>query len=111
MIEPPLQPLRIPAGWTIEYTKFLEIDPCDVPEDYVYFYLDEDLLQIKHHRLDRLLDVGWYPSGNVSEGSYGLVVYQGDFHGKLLAEFRSADRRVLIAELERLLVEVAEGRL
>ena len=110
-MEPRLQPLRIPAGWTITYTKFHEIDPSDVPEDDRYYFLDEDLLQIWHERYNRLLDVGWYPSGNVADGAYGLVVYEGDFHGKLLFEHHTPSRSELVAEVERLLDDVSEGRL
>jgi hypothetical protein len=106
-----LQPLRIPSGWTITYTKLHEIDPPDVPDDDRYFFLDEDLLQIRHERYNRLLDVGWYPSGNVAEGAYGLIVYEGDFHGRLLFEHRTPSRSELVAEVERLLDEVSEGRL
>jgi hypothetical protein len=110
-MDPRLQPLRIPAGWTVAYSKLHEIDPADVPDDRVYWFLDEDLLQMRHERFNRLLDVGWYPSGNVAEGAYRLVVYEGDFHGKLLFEHCTASRTQMVAEVERLLEEVSEERL
>lgn len=110
-MEHPLQPLRVPAGWTVTYNELHEVDPSDVNEDDRYTYLKEDLLQMKQEHFNRLLDVGWYPSGNLTEGSYGLVVYEGDFHGTLLFELRTADRSRLVAEVERLLQEVCDRRL
>lgn len=106
-----LQPLRIPTDWTVGYNDLHEIDPSDVPEDDRYTFLKEDLLQMKQEHFNRLLDVGWYPSGNLADGAFGLVVYEGDFHGKLLFELRTADRAHLVAEIERLLQEVCDGRL
>jgi hypothetical protein len=109
--DPPLQPLRIPAGWKVTYSKLHEIDPALVSDDDRYWFLDEDLLQMRHDDYNRLLDVGWYPSGNIAEGAYGLVVYEGDFHGRLLFEHRTPSRSELVAEVERLLKEVSGGRL
>ena len=110
-METRLQPLRIPAGWTVTYSKLHEIDPLDVPDDGRYVFLDEDLLQMRHDRFNRLLDVGWYPPGNVADGAYGLVVYEGDFNGRLLFEHRTPSRSQMVAEVERLLEEVSQGRL
>ncbi len=110
-MEQRLQPLRVPTGWTVAYNDLHEIDPSDVAEDDRYTFLKEDLLQLKQEHFNRLLDVGWYPSGNLADGAYGLVVYEGDFHGKLLFELRTADRAQLVAELERLLQEVCDARL
>jgi len=106
-----LQPLRIPTGWTVTHNDLHEIDPLDVAEDERYTFLKEDLLQMMQEHFNRLLDVGWYPSGNLAEGAYGLVIYEGDFHGKLLFELRTADRAQLVAEVERLLQEVSDARL
>ena len=106
-----LQPLRVPTGWTVAYNDLHEIDPADVAEDDRYTYLKEDLLQMKQKHFNRLLDVGWYPSGNPADGAYRLVVYQGDFHGKLLFELRTPDGLQLVAAVERLLQEICDGRL
>lgn len=106
-----LQPLRIPTGWTVAYNDLHQIDPSDVAEDDPYTFLKEDLLQMRQEHFDRLLDVGWYPSGNLADGAYRLVVYEGDFHGKLLFEMRTADQAQLVAEVERLLREVCDARL
>src|SRR5262245_4816669 len=106
-----LQPLRIPTGWMVAYNDLHEIDPADVTEDDRYTLLKEDLLQMRQAHFNRVLDVGWYPSGNLSEGAYGLVVYEGDFHGRLLFELHTSDRAQLVAEIERLLQEVCDRRL
>ena len=106
-----LQPLRIPTGWTVEYNGLYEMDPPDVAEDDWDTFLSEDLLQMKQEHFNRLLDVGWYRSGNPVDGAYGLVVYEGDFRGKLLFELRTADRAQLVSEIERLLEKVCDARL
>ncbi|BAZ36598.1 hypothetical protein NIES4101_25170 (plasmid) [Calothrix sp. NIES-4101] len=108
-MQPPLQPLRIPAGWLIQYNNGLyEIDPNPelIPEADRWWVFKEDMLQIRHSLRNRLLDVGWYPEGNLEEGHYRLVMYEGDFTGELLHEFQTSDRMVLVAEIERLLREI-----
>jgi hypothetical protein len=91
-MQPPLQPLRIPAGWLVQYNNGLyEIDPNPelIPEQYRLWFFKEDMLTLWHSLRNRLLDVGWYPEGNLEEGHYGLVVYQDDFTGELLCEFQT----------------------
>jgi hypothetical protein len=91
---PPLQPLRIPAGWLVQYNNGLyEIDPNPelIPEADRWWIFKEDMLTLWHSLRNRLLDVGWYPEGNLEEGHYGLVMYEGDFTGELLHEFQTRD--------------------
>jgi hypothetical protein len=109
-MQPPLQPLRIPAGWLVQYNNGLyEIDPNPelIPELDRWWLFKEDMLTLWHERRNRLLDVGWYPEGNLEDGHYGLVMYEGDFTGELLYEFQTRDRIALVAEIERLLKEVS----
>jgi hypothetical protein len=106
-----LQPFRIPTGWTVAYNDLREIDPPEVPEDSRHTFLKEDLLRMTQEHFNRLLDVGWYPAGNLADGAYRVVVYEGDFHGRLLFELRTPDRARLVAEVERLMQEVCDGRL
>ena len=96
-MEYPLQPLRVPTGWTVKYNDLHEINPSDVAEDDRYTFLKEDLLQMKQEHFNRVLDVGWYPSGHLA-GAYGLVVYEGDLHSRLLFELRTPDRLQLVAQ-------------
>lgn len=110
----PLQPLRVPAGWAVVYNNGLyELDPSPkvVPEPDRWWLFKEDMLQMRHERRDRLLDLGWYPEGDLVQGHYGLVVYEGDFRGRLLFAFSTRDRLTLVAEIERLLRAVADGQL
>lgn len=106
-----LQPLRIPTGWTVRWNSFYTIDPADLASDDVQWLLDEDLLQMSQEHFNRVLDVGWYPALNVLKGTYALVVYEGDFHGKLLFEHRTRDHAQLVAKIEQLLQDVCDGRL
>lgn len=109
---PRLQPLRIPAGWFVSYNNGLyEIDPdqAEVPELERWWVFKQDMLQMRHEATNRLLDVGWYPEGDLVNGGYGLVVHEGDFHGPELHRFKTRDRLALVAEVERLLVAIAAG--
>jgi len=111
---PALQPLRVPAGWLVEYHALSELDPADeqrVPEADRRLLFRQDLLQMGHGRRERVLDVGWYPEGDLEGGQYVLVLYDGDFRGRLAHEFSTRDRLALVAEIERLLQAVADGNL
>lgn len=99
METPPLQPLRIPAGWLVTYNDFREADPS--PRAIDAGWLREDLLQIKRPEAGILVDVGW--CGDAGSGGFALFAFEGDFHGTQLHEFRSRDRLAVVAELERLL--------
>ncbi len=110
----PLQALRIPSGWQVDYHQLFEIDP--LPELFLdeilhYDFFKEDLLQMKCHMSDRLLDVGWYPSGNLVVGNYRLVVYEGDFSGLLLYEFITRDRLKLVTAIEQIAALISRSEL
>ena len=105
-----LQPLRIPSGWKVEFNLLYEIDPdpISVVGNDANLYFSEDLLLCRHEPLDKLVDIGWYPMGDLANGSFGLVVYEGDFRGQLLHEFRSKSRESTVAEFERVLESIAD---
>ena len=99
MDPPPLQPLRIPAGWVVQYN---DLRKADVSLHAINAdWLREDLLQIKHPASNVLVDVGWY--GDAESGEFVIYVQDGDFQGRSLHEFRSRDRLSIVAEVERLL--------
>jgi hypothetical protein len=108
-----LQPLRVPTGWGVEYNNGLyEVDPsAQVAEADRCWLFKQDMLLMRHERRNRLLDVGWYPDGDLQEGEYRLVVHEGDFRGPRLHEFATRDRLALVAEIERLLRAVTDARL
>ena len=108
----PLQPLRIPTGRHVDYNNgFWEVDPepSDVREEDRWRLFKQDMLQLKQPHFNRLLDVGWDPEGDLISGQYKLVVYEGDFSGRLLHECNTRDRLDLVAEIERLLDAVCRG--
>jgi hypothetical protein len=110
----PLQPLRVPAGWRMEYNNGLyEVDPDPelIPEDDRWWVFKQDMLYMVNDRFNRLLDLGWYPEGDLVSGRYGLVVHEGDFRGRCLHKVVTRDRNELVAEIERLLMAVWRGQL
>ncbi|MES2789685.1 MAG: hypothetical protein V4719_08695 [Planctomycetota bacterium] len=109
-----LQPLRIPSGWTVSFNDGLyEVDPPGelVSEQDRSVFFKEDLLQLRHQRHNRVLDVGWYPSGDLATGQYVLTVYANDCLGPKLHSMATVNRVTLVAEIERLLVAIADGAL
>lgn len=96
----PLQPLSIPVGWFIEHHDFRELDPA--PGRGIHFR--EDLLQLVHQPSGYVVDLGWYPSGDMEGGQFTVSVVRGDWDAPL-HEFRSRDRARVVAEIERLLLE------
>lgn len=108
-----LQPLRIPMGWVMDYNNALyEIDPDPerIPAEDRWWIFKQDMLQMVHPRQNRLLDLGWEPEGDLVDGVYKLVLYEGDFNGELLHDFKTQHRAALVAEIERLLDAVSYGR-
>ena len=79
----------LPEAWTILYADPSMQEQCWEPK--------EDLLQLKHHDLDRLVDLGWYQNG------FAIFVFQGDFHGRQLDEFRTPDQSTALNGLHRIL--------
>ncbi|WZO98978.1 hypothetical protein EP7_000569 [Isosphaeraceae bacterium EP7] len=100
-MEPPLQPLRIPAGWAVLSHDLREIDPS--PEAFAGSWLREDLLHLRNGRTDVFVDVGWYPEGD-PDGEYSVVVHRGDFRSERLHEYRTPNHLPMVAEVERLLL-------
>jgi hypothetical protein len=106
-----LQGLKIPSGWCITWNSFYRIDPsepCALDQTELF---RESLLQMEHERADRLLDLGWYPEGDLRDGSYRLVLYRGDFRGNLLFQYVGRDLIEVVAEVERISALVADGGL
>jgi len=89
----------------------IDPDPALVPETDRWWVFKEDMLQMKHQRRNRMLDLGWTNEGDLQQGFYHLVVYEGDFTGELLFELKTKDRHLLVKEIERLLVLVTDGKL
>ena len=86
-----LQPLHIPSGWLVAYNNGLyeiDPDPAVVHEADRWWLFKQDMLQMWHEATNRLLDLGWYPEGDLADGGYGLVVYDGEFPGQRVAPIR-----------------------
>ncbi len=109
--EPKLQALRIPAGWAVHYNDFHAIDlhPAMRGGFDCRPYFKEDLLQLVHARRNRLVDLGFYPDGDVEDGRFRLHVYDGDCSGTLLHSFETRERATLTLEIERVLLQVTHG--
>jgi hypothetical protein len=95
MPEPALQPLRIPGNWVVSYNSFHEVDASPS----VRQYLCEDLFQATCPRTNVLVDLGWYPDGDVA-GHFVLQVYLGDFTGQLLSRAEAPTRAHAVDILE-----------
>jgi hypothetical protein len=107
----PLQPLRIPAGWTVEYNNGLfEVDPTERTVQWWWLF-KSDMLMLRHPERNRLLDLGWRPEGDFEDGAYRLRLYEGDCAGAELHAWEGRDRVALVREIEHVLKGVVRRAL
>ncbi len=114
MDEIDLQPLRISAGWNVEWNLFYEVDPS---EENMHYLDSSSLLHLNNYGLMRALDLDFKPENDVN-GSFCLRVinltkvenpktkqieYDGDWEN-LYFEFKSKNRLEIVKEIEKLLI-------
>lgn len=108
-----LQPLKIPACWTVDWNLLTETDPS---EDTIHEFTGSSLLLISSHTLLKAIDVSWRPEGDIN-GAYQLQVicllpkfntktntldYEGVWEAPEL-EFSTQNRLELVDKLNHLL--------
>jgi hypothetical protein len=108
-----LQPLKIPAGWSVEWNLLTDTDPT---EDTIHEFTGSSLLLISSHTRLKAIDVSWRPEGDIN-GAYQLQVicllpkfntktYALDYEGVWEApelEFSTKNRLELVDKLNYLL--------
>ncbi|MEJ3745003.1 hypothetical protein WEI85_17115 [Actinomycetes bacterium KLBMP 9797] len=114
-----LVPLRVPAGWLVEYNTFVEFRPDRPPtvDDYLWHHT-EDLLQIRSCKVvdgawqvdpdGFLVDLGWYPDGEPT-GAYRLVVVRPDFRGDTVIEVSHRKQSVIRQAIETCIAGITNG--
>jgi len=108
----PLQHLIVTPGWAVGYHQFHAVDPTPtLVADNVALWFKQDLYQARHQRFDRLIDLGWTPEGDWDDGAFKLVLYACDFHGDLLREIRTKDRKEVVASMNDWFHAVSDGQL
>jgi len=99
----PLQPLRIHAGWRIEFNDFTEYDlalhdKSDVIE------LKEDILQLFFDYTDSsaniMIDLGWYPEFDAN-GNYRMVMIKDYDWETPLEEITTKSKSDIVSLLEK----------
>lgn len=65
-----LQPLRIEAGWQVDYNQFYEVDPAP---GYEHYFEGSSLLILQNNSRLKLIDVQWRPEKDL-EGEYQMEV-------------------------------------
>jgi hypothetical protein len=98
----PLQPLRIPTGWKINFNILDDADPKSFidQESENRWSFTEDLLQLEKENL--IVDLGWYPEGKL-DGNYLLVLIENENWEEPVFRIQSRDKTIIIYELEKLL--------
>jgi hypothetical protein len=114
-----LVPLRVPAGWLVEYNTLVEFGPDSPPtgDDYRWHHT-EDLLQLRSctvvdgaWQVDPdgfLVDLGWYPDGEPT-GAYRLVVVRPDFRGDTVIEVSHREQSVICQAIESCIAGITNG--
>lgn len=109
-----LQPLRIPAGWRVDWNKLCPVEP--IPENRDYFVGSTHFSAV--HEANRFwIDIEWRPELDVAGEWHLRIEYQPwsrtltgrrrkdaplkfDADTRLVHEFRTRDFAKLVAELE-----------
>lgn len=106
-----LQPLRIPANWTILQHKLMNIEPKELNknDDKWLTMFVEDILQIEKHLKRKInkkveqqkliIDLGWYPDGEHS-GNFRLVAILNNNWEFPLLQFTSRSKKEIVETLE-----------
>ncbi len=100
-----LEPLRIPAGWRVVHNVFTDADPVEAGGEFVNSFLFvEDLLYIRAAAAPAEgavfhLYLGWWPDQEI-DGAYDLAILM-EGPDDLRWEFSSAQRPVIVAQIER----------
>ena len=97
-----LQPLRLQSGWTIEFNYFTEYD-LDIHDKNIAFqYLVEDLLRLSWYQSGTtlIIDLGWYPDGNVG-GNYILQMVKDGNWTLPLTEVATKSKEDVIKHIEK----------
>jgi hypothetical protein len=102
-----LVPLRVPAGWLVEYNTFVESGP----------HHSQDLLQMRSCRVvdgawqvdpdGYLVDLGWYPDADPT-GAYRLVVVRPDFRGDTVIEVSHREQSVIRQAIEACIAGITD---
>lgn len=94
-----LQPLRIQAGWKIEYNNFTEYD-IDIHGSNDLFELNEDLLRLYSEKANLVIDLGWYPCHDI-DGKYMLSLVKDYKWDCPLVQITSKSKKEIIACIEK----------
>lgn len=106
-----LQPLRIPANWTILQHKLMNIEPekLNKNDDKWLTMFVEDILQIERHLKRKInkkveqqkliIDLGWYPDSEPS-GNFRLVAILNNNWEFPLLQFTSRSKKEIVETLE-----------
>jgi predicted butyrate kinase (DUF1464 family) len=115
MEEPKLQPLRITAGWKVEWNLFYEVD---ISEETLTYLDSSSLLHLENHQLMRAINLDFRPENDVNGYFYLRVInlttvenpktkkidFRGDWEN-LYFEFKSKKRKEVVEQIERLVVQ------
>ena len=106
----PLQPLRVPVGWLVEWNTFSEAQPTFETYDESSWEFSEDMLLLSNSGTGLVVSLGWRP-GHRADGAFVLTAARArgatvDWD-KPLKQLRCRSKERVIKALENWL----EGRL
>jgi hypothetical protein len=115
MNEIDIQPLRITAGWSVEWNLFYEVDPS---EENMHYLDASSLLHLTNYSLMRAINLDFRPENDINGVFYLRVInltkeinsktkevsYDGNWE-KLYYEFTSKSRIEIVKEVERLVIQ------
>jgi hypothetical protein len=105
--EPPLQPLRIPTGWLVEWNTFFDAQPPLDHQNDLSWEFAQDMLLIINNHIGVVIDVDWCP--NLKRGVFRLTavrLYENDdamsrSWDKPLKHLHTRSKETIVRTLER----------
>jgi hypothetical protein len=87
----PLQPLRIPTGWTVKFNDLRHLEPTTrSPSDVnVWEHYKEDLLQLVHYQHQVLVDLGWYPDAQPAGVFRAMVIHHSTNPAQMIESWQT----------------------
>ncbi|WP_372938281.1 hypothetical protein [Seonamhaeicola sp.] len=108
-----LQPLRIAAGWQVDYNQLYEVDPIS---GYEHYFEGSSLLMLRNNARLKLIDVQWRPERDLNgEFQVNVLNFVENFNSKTnkfdikpnwehpFLSFTTKSRLKLVEKLEELM--------
>ena len=112
LLDIPLQPLQVCAGWYVEQNTFTIIEPYSnikvqgLPDEDPWELFAQDMLYMEHKAFKVILDLGWIPEAD-PEGSYLLRVVKNNDWDNPVFIYKSKNKDDIVQKINLWLAKIS----